>query len=52
MTSAKVQDIDMSEAVKDEGKETLNLTRVICKLSVDSDKAILQSETKSMKPDK
>ncbi|CAG8816881.1 18289_t:CDS:2, partial [Racocetra persica] len=50
--SAEVQDIDMSEAVEDEGKETSNLTGAVSKLSVDGGKAIPQSETKFMEPDK
>ncbi|CAG8798788.1 3696_t:CDS:2, partial [Cetraspora pellucida] len=50
--SAKVQDIDMSEAVEDEGEETFNLTRAVSKLSIYGGKAILRSETKSMEPDK
>ncbi|CAG8633677.1 10333_t:CDS:1 [Scutellospora calospora] len=49
---AEVQDVDMSEAVEDEGKKTSNLTGVVSKLSVDGGKAILQSETKSIEPDK
>ncbi|CAG8557776.1 7242_t:CDS:2 [Dentiscutata erythropus] len=45
-------DVDMSEAVEDEGEETSNLTGAVSKLSVDGGKAIPQSETKSMEPDK
>ncbi|CAG8527352.1 23981_t:CDS:1, partial [Cetraspora pellucida] len=52
MLSAKVQDVDMSEAVEDEGEKTSNLIGVVNKLSVNSGKVILQSETKSMEPDK
>ncbi|CAG8503551.1 1632_t:CDS:1 [Scutellospora calospora] len=52
MVSAEVQNIDMSEAVEDEGEETSNLMEEVNKLSVNSDKAILQNETKSMEPDK
>ncbi|RIB19779.1 hypothetical protein C2G38_2082358 [Gigaspora rosea] len=50
--SAEVQDVDMSEAVEDEGEETSNLTGAVSKLSVDGGKAIPRSETKSMEPDK
>ncbi|CAG8502557.1 9997_t:CDS:1 [Cetraspora pellucida] len=50
--SAEVQDVDMSEAMKDEGEETSNLMGVVSKLSIDGGKAILQSETKSIEPDK
>ncbi|CAG8715679.1 4901_t:CDS:2, partial [Cetraspora pellucida] len=49
---AEVQDVNMSEAVKDKGEETSNLTGAVSKLSIDGGKAILQSKTKFMKPDK
>ncbi|CAG8529332.1 122_t:CDS:10, partial [Cetraspora pellucida] len=52
MASAEVQNVDMSEAVEDEGEETSNLTGAVSKLSVDSSKAIPRNETKSMEPDK
>ncbi|CAG8551324.1 4376_t:CDS:1, partial [Scutellospora calospora] len=49
---AEVQNVDMSVAVEDEDEETSNLMEAVSKLSVDSSKAILQSETKSIEPDK
>ncbi|CAG8469556.1 3614_t:CDS:2, partial [Scutellospora calospora] len=49
---AEVQDVDMSEVEEDEGEEISNLTGMVNKLSVDSDKAIPRSETKSIEPDK
>ncbi|CAG8613063.1 2484_t:CDS:2, partial [Scutellospora calospora] len=49
---AEVQNIDMTEAVEGESKETSNLTGEVSKLSVDDSRAILQSKTKSMESEK
>ncbi|CAG8811280.1 6946_t:CDS:2, partial [Racocetra persica] len=50
--SAKVQDVDMTEAVEGESEETSNLTEEVRKLSVDDGRAISQSKTKSMESEK
>ncbi|CAG8824675.1 14696_t:CDS:1, partial [Racocetra persica] len=50
--SAKVQDVDMTEAVEGESEEISNLTGEVRKLSVDDGRAIPQSKMKSIESEK